>query len=163
MPAFRVRLRLRPQSRLSLLLRLLLLSAANIVFYTIFSIVQTLIFDIICFAQAMPPIKRPRAARPSTRAAKKSPPAGQLPEADFRAERTSTPNSGLINLNMEALAASISVAVKEAVQSAVTSTSTSADTPIIGCKHRTSVRNRGLPGYRVRGVRYHVFCRSGSY
>lgn len=129
MPAFRVRLRLRSQSRLPLLLQLLLLRAANIVIFTIFYIVQTLIFDPICFVQAMPPVRTPRAARPTTRAAKKSRPTGQLPEADVSPERTSTPNRSIINLNLEALSASISAAVQQAVQNAVTSTSTSVDSP----------------------------------
>ena len=129
MPAFRVRLHLGLQSRLPLLQRSLLLSAVNIVIYTIFYIVQTLIFRPICFVQAMPPVKRPRAARPSTRAAKKSRPAGPPPEADVPPERTSTPNSGMINLNLEALSATISAAVQQAVQNAVTSTSTSVDSP----------------------------------
>jgi len=119
MHTFRVRLRLRPQSRLPVLLRLLLLSAANIVIYTIFSIVQTLIFDPICFIQAMPPVKRLRAARFSTRAAKKSRSVAQPPEADVPPERTSNPNSGLINLNLEGLSASISATVRQAVQNAV--------------------------------------------
>lgn len=77
----------------------------------------------------MPPIRRPRAARPTTRAAKKSRPTGQLPEADNLPERTSTPNSGMINLNLEALSASISAAVQQALQTAVTSTLTSVDGP----------------------------------
>ena len=112
-----------------LLLRLLLLRAASIVIFTIFYIVQILIFDPICFVQAMPPVRRPRAAYPTTRAAKKSRPTRQLPEADNPPERTSTPNSGMINLNLEALSASISAAVQQAVQNAVTSTSTSLDSP----------------------------------
>lgn len=87
MPAFRVRFRLRSQSRLPLLLRLLLLRAANIVIFTIFFIVQTLIFDPICFIQAMPPVRRLRAARPTTRAVKKSRPTGQLSEEDLHTEQ----------------------------------------------------------------------------
>ena len=113
MPAFRVRIHLGLQSCLPLLQSLLLLNAANIVIYTIFFIVQTLIFHPICFVQAMPPVKRPRAARPSTRAAKKSRPAGPPPEADVPPERTSTPNSGMINLNLEALSATISAAAQQ--------------------------------------------------
>ena len=98
MPAFRVRLHLGLQSRLPLLQRSLLLSAVNIVIYTIFYIVQTLIFNPICFVQAMPPVKRPCVSCPSTCAAKKSRPVGPPPEADVPPERTSTQNSGMTNL-----------------------------------------------------------------
>ena len=113
MPAFRVRIHLGLESCLPLLQSLLLLNAANIVIYTIFFIVQTLIFHPICFVQAMPPVKRPRAARPSTHAAKKSRPAGPPPEADVPPERTFTSNSGMINLNLEALSATLSAAVQQ--------------------------------------------------
>ena len=77
----------------------------------------------------MPPVRRPRVARPSTRAAKKSRPAGQLPEADVPTERTASPNSGMININFEALSATISAAVQQAVRNAVTSPSTSVESP----------------------------------
>ena len=77
----------------------------------------------------MPPVKRQRGARPSSRAAKKTRPTGQLPGADVPPERTPTPNSGMINLNLEALSAPISAAVQQAVRNAVTSTVASVDSP----------------------------------
>lgn len=85
----------------------------------------------------MPPVKGTRKRHASTRAAMTARPPGRLTVPDVRTEQITTPvlpssaHTGTISLNLEALTASISVAVHQAVQSALIRASTFAGRPLI--------------------------------
>ena len=79
----------------------------------------------------MPPVKRTRSTRAS-RAAKTSrapsrPTAPQ--EQTGNSAPTTSANAGMVNVNLEALTASLSAAVQQAVRSALTTASTSGGSP----------------------------------
>lgn len=94
-------------------------------------------FILLCFSQAMSPVKGTRKRHASTRAAMTAGPPGRLTVPDVRTEQITTPvlpssaHTGTISLNLEALTASISVAVHQAVQSALIRASTFAGRPLI--------------------------------
>ena len=82
----------------------------------------------------MPPVKRTRTTRASTRAARAAAarPAGRpavLTDQNANPAPPTVANTGMINLNFEALTASISAAVQQAVQTALVATSTSGANP----------------------------------
>ena len=76
----------------------------------------------------MPPVKRTRSTRASTRAAKttRAPSRPTAPQ-DQTANSAPTPseNAGMVNVNLEALTATLSAAVQQVVRSALTTASTS--------------------------------------
>lgn len=82
---------------------------------------------ILSFVQAMPPVKRTRSARASTRTPKTArapsrPPAPQ--EQTANSAPTPSENAGMVNVNLEALTATLSAAVQQAVRAALPTAST---------------------------------------
>ena len=80
----------------------------------------------------MPPVKRTRSTRASTRAAKtaRAPSRPTAPqEQTANSAPTTSENAGMVNVNLEALTASLSAAVQQAVRSALTTASTSGGSP----------------------------------
>ncbi|KAL9983212.1 hypothetical protein ACROYT_G005351 [Oculina patagonica] len=83
----------------------------------------------------MPPVKRTRSTRASTRAAKtaRAPSRPAAPqEQAINPPPASTENAGMVNVNIEALTATLSAAVQQAVHSALTTASTSNGSPELG-------------------------------
>lgn len=83
----------------------------------------------------MPPVKRTRSTRASTRAAKTArahsrPTAPQ--EQIANPAPTSSENAGMVNVNLEALTAALSAAVQQAVRSALNTDPTSVGSPQTG-------------------------------
>ena len=86
------------------------------------------------FIQVMPPVKRTRTTRASSCAAKAAAarPTGRpalLTDQNVNPAPPTSANTGMINLNFEALTASISAAVQQAVQTAWVANSTSGANP----------------------------------